>query len=58
LSYLKAIAARSCPGSRTGKAPSVHSPEGKATGIETAAGIQAVQPSAYFSLFGIKEHAV
>jgi hypothetical protein len=27
-------------------------------GIETAAGIQAVQPSAYFSLFGIKEHAV
>jgi hypothetical protein len=27
-------------------------------GIDTAAGIQAVQPSAYFSLFGIKEYAV
>jgi hypothetical protein len=27
-------------------------------GIDTPAGIQAVQPSAYFSLFGIKEYAV
>jgi hypothetical protein len=27
-------------------------------GIDTAAGIQAVQPAAYFSLFGIKEYAV
>jgi hypothetical protein len=27
-------------------------------GIDTGAGIQAVQPSAYFSLFGIKEYAV
>jgi hypothetical protein len=27
-------------------------------GIDTAAGIQAVQPSAYFSLFGVKEYAV
>jgi hypothetical protein len=27
-------------------------------GIDTAAGIQVVQPSAYFSLFGVKEYAV
>jgi hypothetical protein len=27
-------------------------------GIDTAAGIQAVQPAAYFSLFGVKEYAV
>ena len=27
-------------------------------GIDTPAGIQAVQPSAYFSLFGVKEYAV
>jgi hypothetical protein len=27
-------------------------------GIDTAAGIQAVRPSAYFSLFGVKEYAV
>jgi hypothetical protein len=27
-------------------------------GIETASGIQAVRPSAYFSLFGVKEYAV
>jgi hypothetical protein len=27
-------------------------------GIDTAAGIQAVQPTAYFSLFGVKEYAV
>jgi hypothetical protein len=27
-------------------------------GIETAAGIRAVHPSAYFSLFGVKEYAV
>jgi hypothetical protein len=27
-------------------------------GIDTATGIQAVQPTAYFSLFGIKEYAV
>jgi hypothetical protein len=27
-------------------------------GIETAAGFQAVRPSAYFSLFGVKEYAV
>jgi hypothetical protein len=27
-------------------------------GIDTAVGIQAVQPAAYFSLFGIKEYAV
>jgi hypothetical protein len=26
-------------------------------GIDTAAGIQAVRPSAYFSLFGVKEYA-
>ena len=27
-------------------------------GIDTAAGIQAVPPAAYFSLFGVKEYAV
>jgi hypothetical protein len=27
-------------------------------GIDTAAGIQMVRPSAYFSLFGVKEYAV
>jgi hypothetical protein len=27
-------------------------------GIDTAAGVQAVQPAAYFSLFGVKEYAV
>jgi hypothetical protein len=27
-------------------------------GIDTAAGIQAVRPNAYFSLFGVKEYAV
>jgi hypothetical protein len=27
-------------------------------GIDTAAGVQAVRPSAYFSLFGVKEYAV
>jgi hypothetical protein len=27
-------------------------------GIDTAAGIRAVRPSAYFSLFGVKEYAV
>jgi hypothetical protein len=27
-------------------------------GIDTAAGIQAVRPAAYFSLFGVKEYAV
>jgi hypothetical protein len=27
-------------------------------GIETASGIQAVRPSAYFSLFGVREYAV
>jgi hypothetical protein len=27
-------------------------------GIDTAGGIQAVRPSAYFSLFGVKEYAV
>ena len=27
-------------------------------GIDTAAGIHAVQPAAYFSLFGVKEYAV
>jgi hypothetical protein len=27
-------------------------------GIETAAGVRAVRPSAYFSLFGVKEYAV
>jgi hypothetical protein len=27
-------------------------------GIDTAAGIQAVRPSAYFSLFGVKEYTV
>jgi hypothetical protein len=27
-------------------------------GIDTAAGIQAVHPAAYFSLFGVKEYAV
>jgi hypothetical protein len=27
-------------------------------GIDTAAGIQAVQPAAYFSLFGVQEYAV
>jgi hypothetical protein len=27
-------------------------------GIDTAAGIQAVRPTAYFSLFGVKEYAV
>jgi hypothetical protein len=27
-------------------------------GIDTAVGIQAVRPSAYFSLFGVKEYVV
>jgi hypothetical protein len=27
-------------------------------GIDTTAGIQAVRPAAYFSLFGVKEYAV
>jgi len=27
-------------------------------GIDTAAGVQAVRPAAYFSLFGVKEYAV
>ena len=27
-------------------------------GVDTAAGIQAVRPNAYFSLFGVKEYAV